>query len=388
MDKRNFLGLMSSALAAALIPSRARAALPAEGRAPRLIATWRSALRLGLQGEPLEAAGGPTDYVGILEPDWQAGRVIIRQALVVPDRVHGLLDDGADGFIAVAFRPGQWLMRVDGAGKIAQHRSMADEGNRTLDGHALFDPSGQWLFTTETDRQDSQGWIGVRDRRTLKKEAEWRTHGIEPHQACLDASGKLLVANGGILRAAGDRKRNLDQMDSSLVRLDPRNGSLLGQWRLPDPRLSLRHLALGTDLARNGKPLVGIAIEAEHDDPARRAAAPILAIWDGEELRTPSHVPVGKGYSSDIVAGHGGGFYLNAEFAGRVVRWLPAAPAELTVIAELERARSLATWQAAAGAGVLIGALKGIGRWHPTIAPQFMRWPLEMSVDIHWTPKG
>ena len=386
MDKRRFLGLMSATLAASIFPSAAFAAQ--QGRPQRLIATWRSTLRLGPRGEALEAAARPTDYVGLLEPAWEAGRVHIRQALAVPDRVHGLLDDGDAGFIAVAFRPGAWLLRVDAEGRAAQRVAMADEGARTLDGHALFDPSGEWLITTETDPRDDAGWISVRDRRTLKKAAEWRTHGIEPHQACLDASGKLLVANGGIRRAANDRKRDLDGMESSLVRLDPSTGELLGQWRLPDPRLSLRHLALGNDRAPNGKPLVGIAIEAEHDDPARRAAAPVLAIWDGTELRTPTHVPVGRGYSSDIVAGPGGGFYLNGEFAHNVMLWRPGKPADLTVIADLERARSLAAWHEDRGDGVLIGARKGIARWHPRVAPQFVRWPIDMSVDIHWTGKA
>lgn len=385
MDKRSFLGLMSVALAASILPSAARAA--GERKPQRLIATWRSTLRLGPRGEALEAAAQPTDYVGLLEPDWDAGRVHIRQALAVPDRVHGLLDDAEGGFIAVAYRPGAWLIRVDADGKIARRISMADEGARTLDGHAVFDATGEWLITTETDSRDDGGWIGVRDRRTLKKVAEWRTHGVEPHQACLDASGKLVVANGGIRRAANDRKRDLDRMASSLVRLDPATGELLGQWRLHDPRLSLRHLALGNDRAANGKPLIGVAIEAEHDDPAKRAAAPVLAIWDGAELQTPSHVPVGRGYSSDIVAGPAGGFYLNGEFAHNVMLWHPGQPAELTVIADLERARSLAVWQTDGGDGVLIGARKGVARWHPRAAPKFMPWPLDMSVDIHWTAK-
>ncbi len=94
-------------------------------------------------------------------------------------------------------------------------------------------------------------------------------------------------------------------------------------------------LPVGNDRAPNGKPLIGIAIEAEHDDPVKRAAAPVLAIWDGAELRTPTHVPVGSGYCSDIVAGPGGGFYLNGEFAHKV-----------------------------------------------------MRRPLDLSVDIHWTAKA
>lgn len=386
MDKRTFLGLVGAALASAVFPSAAWAAQQAQPQ--QLIATWRSTLRLGPRGEAIEAAPQPTDYVGILEPDWEAGHVHIRQALPVPDRVHGLLDDGDQGFIAVAFRPGPWLLRVDAEGRVAQRVSMADEGGRTLDGHALFDASGRWLITTETDPRDSQGWISLRDRRTLKKEAQWRTQGIEPHQACLDASRKLVIAHGGILRAEKDRKRDLDRMESSLVRLDPASGELLGRWRLHDPRPSLRHLALGNDRAPNGKPLIGIAIEAEHDDAAKRAAAPVLAIWDGNELRTPSHVPVGKGYSSDIVAGPAGGFYLNGEFAHNVMLWHPARAADLTVIADLERARSLAPWQTGGGTGVLIGARNGIARWHPRDAPKFMRWPIDMSVDIHWTPKA
>lgn len=383
MDKRAFLGLMSATLAASILPSAAFAT--AEHKPQRLIATWRSMLRLGARGEALEAAPQPTDYVGLLEPDWEVGQVHIRQALAVPDRVHGLLDDGEAGFIAVAFRPGAWLLRVDTAGRVAQRVAMADEGGRTLDGHALFDASGQWLFTTETDPKDDAGWISVRDRRTLKKAAEWRSGGIEPHQACLDAGGKLVIAHGGILRAEKDRKRDIDRMESSLVRLDPVTGELLGQWRLRDRRLSLRHLALGNDRAPNGKPLIGIAIEAEHDEPARRAAAPVLAIWDGKELTTPTHVPVGRGYSSDIIAGPGGGFYLNGEFAGNAMLWQPEKPAELAAIADLERARSLAPWQ---GDGVLIGARKGIARWHPTAAPIVIRWPIDMSVDVHWTVKA
>lgn len=386
MDKREFLRCLSAGLATAILPAAALAA--AGGRPARLIATWRSTLQIGPQGAALGAAVQPTDYVGLLAPDWDAGRVDIVQALAVPDRVHGLLDDGERGFIAVAFRPGAWLLRVDADGQVARRVAMADEGVRTLDGHAVFDPAGRWLITTETDPRDDSGWISLRDRDTLKKEAEWRTQGVEPHQACFDPHGKLVVAHGGIRRAANDRKRDLDRMDSSLSRLDVASGELLGQWRLHDPRLSLRHLALGHAQAPNGMPLIGIAIEAEHDDPAKRKAAPVLAVWDGAELATPSHVPVARGYSSDIVAGPGGGFYLNGEFAHNVLLWHPARPAELTVVAELERSRSLAPWASGQGDGVLIGARKGIGRWHPSQPPKFMRWPFDMSVDIHWTAKG
>jgi hypothetical protein len=390
MDKRNFLIWSASALASSLLPASAIGApiMPDTARRSTLIATWRSSQRLARNGAVLETAAQPIDYVGLLEPDWEQGQIHIRQAVPIPARVHGLLPDPDGGLIAVAFRPGAWLMRVNADGEVTHQQSIGEERRgRTLDGHAVLDPSGQWLLSTETDVVSGSGWISVRDRRTLKKVAEWPSHGIEPHQACFDRAGKLLIANGGILRAAGDRKRDLDAMDSSLVRLDISSGELLGQWRLNDKRLSLRHLALaqaaGDDSSGN-RQLLGIAIEAEHDDAAKRAAAPVLAIWDGKDLSTPTHVPVARGYSSDIVAGPGGGFYLNGEFANKVMLWHPGAPAELTVVADLQRARSLATWQADSQNGVLIGAKNGMACWHPTLASRFLRWPIDMAVDIHW----
>ena len=40
------------------------------------------------------------------------------------------------------------------------------------------------------------------------------------------AQGMLVVANGGVLRAPGDRKIELHRMDSSLVRIRPDNGGI------------------------------------------------------------------------------------------------------------------------------------------------------------------
>jgi hypothetical protein len=86
-------------------------------------------------------------------------------------------------------------------------------------------------------------------------------------------------------------------MDSSLVRLAPRTGALLGQWRLHDARLSLRHLAWG---AKDGQPVLGIALQAEHDDPETRARAPVLGLFDDDHgLRAADA-------SSPSLGGYGG----------------------------------------------------------------------------------
>lgn len=387
MDKRTFLGCLPAGIAASLLPAFAFAAPTTKTDGPALIAAWRSALRLSPLGETLEASA-PTDYVGILQPDWEAGQIHIRQAVAIPNRVHGLVALPGGGFIAVAYRPGKWLLRVNAAGEIAQRLEITTESGRTLDGHAVLSADGQHLVTTETVPESGAGWISVRDPQTLKKQAEWPTHGIEPHEARFDASGRLLVANGGILRAPGDKKRNLDDMNSSLVRIDIASGERLGQWRVTDQRLSLRHLAVASSNAANGKPLIGVAIQAEHDEPARRAAAPILAVWDGERLEIPSRMPIGNGYCSDIAAGPDGGFYLNGERANRVMRWHPGKPGELAVIAELERAGALASWRPDGEQGtngVCISSARGMARWHPTAPAKLLRWPIEMALDNHWT---
>jgi len=62
-----------------------------------------------------------------------------------------------------------------------------------------------------------------------------------------------------------------------------------------DRRLSLRHLAW------NGARL-GIALQAEHDAAEAKAAAPVLAVFDGEHLKPVAAPQALAGYGGDIVA--------------------------------------------------------------------------------------
>jgi hypothetical protein len=391
MQKRCFLEYAAAAFTASLLPVAAmaqtldRSAPMAQPDEPppslTLAAAWRS------------GAGVSGDCVGLLHVDWVAGLVAVKAAVSVPTRAHGLLAEPGGGFVAVASRPGQWLLRCDAKGQVVQWHRMEDEsGGRTLDGHVCASLDGEWLYTAETNPLSGQGWVGVRERRSLRKVAEWRTHGVEPHQLLLDATGALVVANGGILRTDGDKKRDLHLMDSSLVRLNPVTGERLGQWRLKDPRLSLRHLAWshpdsGVGIAGQAPPLplLGIALQAEHDDLTQRRAAPVLAVWDGEKLQTPSPVPAGDGYAGDIAAGPEGGFVVSCQRVSMAVHWRPSAPADLVTVAQLQEVCALAPWPSAGQSqGVLLGAARGLGRWHPTMAPGFLRWPNAMSLDNHW----
>ena len=222
-------------------------------------------------------------YIGLLSAREGAGQPLqVHASLEVPTRAHGLavLADGS--VLATARRPGDWLLRWQ-PGQRREPQWLWQDGERAFNGHVLPSPDGQRLHTTETDLETGASWIGVYDARTLEKAAEWPTHGIDAHELVWDGAGALIVANGGVPTApeTGRVKRHLDRMDSSIVRLDARTGTLQGQWRLHDQRLSLRHLAWSPD-----RTTLGIALQAEHDNTATRHAAPVLALFDGQTLHT------------------------------------------------------------------------------------------------------
>ena len=357
-----------------LLPPRLRAAEnepddAGGGPMYRLATAWRV---------PAPAAGTPPDRVGIIEIDWHAGRARVLAELVVSERAHGLLALPDGGFLAVANRPGRWLLRCDAAGRLLHRLEIGNERPaRTINGHVESSADAAWLYTTETDPASGAGWVSVREARTLARVAQFQSGGIDPHQLLRAADGTLMVANGGIPRDDQGRKLGLDRMAPSLVRLDPRHGELLGQWSLADARLSLRHLAW----AAGETPFLGVALQAEHDRTEERRDAPTLAVWNGQRLLVATADARGGGYAGDLAAGPGGGFVLSAQKAGRALWWHPGAPDQLTLVAELTEPCAMATWPGSAG--VLIGAARGIARWHARLAPRLLPWPMPMAPDNH-----
>jgi len=368
MNRRQFL-IGSGALAA--LPRLALAT--SDSRQAVLGAAWR----------------GPnkTDayFAGALVADWESRTLDILYAVPLPTRPHGLLAEADGGLLVVGVRPGTWLLRCDGKGDVTQQVRVDEEGSTArLGGHAIVAAKGGALYTTETDLKTGRGKIGVRDRQTLRKLAEWETHGIDPHQMLLDHEGHLIIANGGVPRTPTDKKYDLHRMDSSLVRLDAGTGKLLRRWRLDDPRLSLRHLAWSHTPADDNATL-GVAIQAEHDAATARAAAPILAILDGDDLTVPIRANDGIGYAGDIAAAFNGGFALSSNQAGLTQLWHPGAPDKLTTLVKMEEAYALTTWTGPGkGGGVLIATGLGLARCHPTAKPTVLPWPKPMALDNHW----
>ena len=294
MQRRQWLSHALTLTAALALPCRAGAVASAH---PRFAAAWDDA--------------ADVHHVGLLQMRDDALQIVT--AVEVPSRAHGLLVEPAGTLLAVARRPGDWLLRWNPAG--GAPRWFWNEPDRRYTGHLL--RAGPWLYSAETDQESGAGLVVCRDAATFAVQAEWATHGIDPHQFILDADGSLLVANGGVptLAETGRVPRHLERMDPSLVRLDRRSGALLGQWRLTDPRLSIRHLVRDVDSG-----LVGIALQAEHDDAERKAAAPVLALFDGETLRSVDSARPLAGYGGDIAVS-ASGFVVSVPRAGGVAHW-------------------------------------------------------------------
>lgn len=379
MNRRQGLAAVAGLVAAA---SGTAAAAAAAADVPPALQTLAMAWRPG--ATPAEDQNSRAHRVGLLALDWARGRSAWDRVLGVPSRAHGLLADGRGGFYAVAARPGDWLVHVpadpDQAPRWLQPRR--DESSpRSLNGHLLLSADRRWLFSSETARADGRAWIVRRDADTLRAESTWRLPGVDAHQMLLDADGEhLLVALGGIERDGQGRKVALERMAPALLRVATADGALRQRWVLDDARLSLRHMAWSEDGERR---LLGIALQAEHDDREQRRRAPLLALWDGESLTLPQrHGVDGEGYAGDICAGPGGSFLLSAQRNGRALLWHPDAPAELICLAELQEVCALCSWRDAQGLGLLMSAGRGLARWQSGKA-QMLPWPEILAPDNH-----
>jgi hypothetical protein len=181
----------------------------------------------------------------------------------------------------------------------------------------------------------------------------------------------------------------MDRMDASLVRLDTRTGALIGQWRLVDKRLSLRHIAWGEPVAggAQGRRLLGIALQAEHDDAAAKAASPVLAMFDGQRLQTHA-AGAGQslaGYGGDI-AHTAGGFAVSCPRANGVALW--RADGRWTGFLPLQEACALAAAPAPGGGPSLwaagrLAALTQDSRGATRASPL-----TDLRLDNHWAPLG
>ncbi len=201
------------------------------------------------------------------------------------ERGHAVvLNNQADTFIAVARRPGSFLVLGDvETGKI-WGEVQAPEG-RHFYGHGVFSADDNFFYTTESvydDKQGDSGRIGVwKFKQTdlgaaIERVGEFRSYGVGPHELLLMPDQEtLVVANGGIRThpSLGREKLNIDSMQPSLVYVSRENGALLEQRYLPVEfhQASIRHIDLNFDgqvavsMQFEGEPFLRVPLVATHE---------------------------------------------------------------------------------------------------------------------------
>ncbi|WP_293935970.1 DUF1513 domain-containing protein [Iodobacter sp.] len=281
--------------------------------------------------------------------------------VATPSRGHGIIPVSASEAIVIARRPGYWMMRVNWqSGEIVRQLAAAPE--RHFFGHAVLSPDGKQLLASENNIQTGQGLIGIYHPATLQRLGELPSHGIGPHELIFIDEQTLAIANGGILTLpqSGRNKLNLASMEPSIVLLDWPSGKKRSQHILPDPSLSLRHLALAEDGT------LGIAIQAESSTGSSVDDAPLLAILKDGQFSLAQTLPGLGGYAASIAA-VGNQFIVSALEGNALALWDTNGRA--TQQYGLLRPAGIAAWQGKALISTELGVITQLDPHNGKLTP-------------------
>jgi uncharacterized protein len=117
------------------------------------------------------------------------------------------------------------------------NRLIANIPNRLFYGHGVFSIDGTKLFSTETSPNTGEGFIGLRDGKTLAYINDFPSFGSHPHDCCLSADGKVLVVTNGGDAAGGHHRPNLSYIDIA-------SKKLLDQLPIADNAFNAGHVQL------------------------------------------------------------------------------------------------------------------------------------------------
>ncbi|MCB5195172.1 DUF1513 domain-containing protein [Deefgea salmonis] len=287
--------------------------------------TWAASRSVGDIERVLLSASWDADTRGEVQGVFRSLTSKGAPSMTLPGRGHGIVPLSDGQAMIVSRRLGSWLAKVDWQqGKVLQ--LIDAEFDRQFFGHAILTPDGKTLITTENNGETGQGVLGLYSTDTLKRLGEIPSHGIGPHELIWLKQGNILaIANGGILTLpeTGRRKLNVDAMHSKLSLLAWPSGALLNEYVLPDPALSIRHLALAADGS------LGIALQAEYRDAAAHVNAPLLAVLRQGQLQVAAQPDGLQGYGASIAA-VGDTFLISALKGNALARWrsdgTPLAP--------------------------------------------------------------
>ena len=316
-----------------------------------------------LQGDRRLILAGGEDRAGRFHVLGLSGENRPVLSLPVSQRLHGAAQNPVEPsrVVLIARRPGNLAYELD-LDERRIRRTIRSAPGRHFYGHGEYTADGTCLLTTENAYETGLGKIVVRDAADFRIIEELGSGGVGPHDLrLLSDSTTLVVANGGIRThpVKHRQKLNLETMVSSLAYIDLTSGQVIGDFRVPNPALSIRHLRV----ASNDDVLIAMQYEGDPGD-----VVPLVAIHDGVSEIAPFETPRGVaqkmlGYSSeaafnadeDIV-------YLALPRAGLLARYERATGSFIDTVS-LAQVTSLAADTTDRRAGILVASKTlGVGR--------------------------
>jgi hypothetical protein len=168
------------------------------------------------------------------------GKIVWQRTMQARGHTLELSPDGALCAI-IDRKPGASITFCRSADGVLLNRIGAPKGV-SFDGHAVFNRAGTLLYATESRDGDQTGSLAVFNVADGTRVATFPTRGVEPHELIwAEPDRSLAIGNGGIR----DKLAMEAEIESSLVLLDARDGTLVAKHEL-DPdliSLSIRHLA-------------------------------------------------------------------------------------------------------------------------------------------------
>lgn len=230
---------------------------------------------------PLLLAACDTAGGGHCLAGWEPGGGL-RFRIPVPQRAHAIAPLPGERALFFARRPGTLSWVVDTrAGELLG--TLESVPGRHFYGHGVVSPDGSLLFTTENDYARRRGVIGVYDAAAgFARLGEIDAGGIGPHELALLADGRTLAVAVGGIETHPERPReklNLGSMRPSLAYVDTATGRVVDSFSPPDPRMSLRHLAV----ASGDRVVVGVQYEGD-----TAAIVPLMFTHAGETSLLPA----------------------------------------------------------------------------------------------------
>jgi hypothetical protein len=160
-------------------------------------------------------------------------------------------------------------------------RTISTLPTRHFYGHGSYSSDGSVVYCTETDLESSQGYVVVRNSKTLQVEGEFPSYGANPHDCQLIEGGKVIAITNGGAAIGHEPAPNVAYVDIVTQKL-------LQKFELDNSHFNTGHLAISKsgDLAVTSAPRLGLP---ESD----LGALSFLRLGRLETMKAPAEVVAG-----------------------------------------------------------------------------------------------